>query len=111
MSDEWTDKQCDAATADALERAAKLYREGKAVGATQRAVDLATIITGKIAKDRYALVLEFIGVARDDVNAAVAAISEGKHPHDSLPGRLADCADRREPVCADVALEWIGAKR
>jgi len=48
----------------------------------------------------YRLGLEDAGVVADDIEASVTAINEGRHPADSIPGRVAKYRDEKEAMAA-----------
>ncbi len=131
---EWNKEQIAAAASDLCERAARMLRADP-LTRHGRTIARSACWLGGGGSDRapieYAYCLGLAGVNSAERDAAVAAISEGRHPPDSLPGRLAEAyqdADeghndhdlddhrvRGVPVgrlnALAAALEWIGAKR
>ncbi len=86
----WTDKQRSDMAADLCERVARSIREGYSHVTTDEVLRLATELRTTEEPNRiYARALMICGVWQDDnIRAAVAVILEGKHPPDSLAGRL-----------------------
>jgi len=133
MSIEFDDKQARFAAADLCERAAKLLREEDEEGDT----DVAEIIGNAhemvsyaptFVRDNYECGLANANVSKPDRDAAVVAISEGRHPPDSLPGRVVEAIKpafavynaapsagsgeaRGKLEALNNALRWIGVMR
>ncbi len=133
----WSEEQLGAAAADLYERAAAMLRKGDRLAALTVGGCAHHVANGQPECER----VYRIGVAwslgrdasesADTCSAAVAAISAGKHPPDSLPGRLtqvyqdADAGHYDRDLVAHqetgkplgrmnaiaATLEWIGAKR
>jgi hypothetical protein len=84
----WTKEQRAIAAADLLERAAREARAGD-VGAV-RCLTLIHDLAADVydPEPDYRFGLKRRGLSPADIDAAVAAISRGEHPPDSLPGRL-----------------------
>ena len=128
-SSEWTEEQRRAAAADLCERAAAALRRGDPVGVDHALVEATELVLepgqGRQAY-RFGLralrraALESVAVE----DAAIAAVEAGKHPPDSLPGKLeahrasaleeyadlgieACCGDDKATVY-EVVMGWVG---
>jgi len=116
----WTQSRCDMATADGAERLAKRLRDGLPIGSAIAHLEHIRNNAHGRAPMAYALLLGSFNVGQLDVDVAVASIGAGKHPPDSLPGRLAEewyllrSAMGERARGSDDAIvnvfEWIGAK-
>lgn len=75
-------------SADLYERAAIMVRNGEADDVADVAEMAERVINFNDPEGDYRLGLEAVGLSPEAIDAAVAAISRGEHPADSLPARL-----------------------
>ncbi len=125
---QWNLPQTMAAIADAFERCAALARRGQS--AKSHMVMLAVDILYRTTEpaEGYFQALRLADVSESDARSAVAAISEGRHPPDSLPGRVVEAIKpafavynaapstgsgeaRGKLEALNNALRWIGVMR
>lgn len=113
MSKENFDKTaCERAAAHLCDLAGIAFRNGDIVSGRALSRYAIDVINEPEGRAFYMQALRIAGLAPEDIDAAVAAVLEGKHPADSLMGRVAQMriiARRDDTKAGDYACDAFDA--